>query len=506
MARAPRKGKGPSWDELPEVDFDKLPPAVAKAMARVAQNLERGNVMIKIRCRGEDGYAAYRSIWEDAVKYAPESDVCGLYTTLIVAASYATKVDPLPRGAGDAAYKFAGLARPPPPLTLPLPRPVHVGYISPDLNHNAVGLFVAPLVAGHDPARCRATVFYTTHRNDPVTCWLRRLSAAHPHVRWVSAGKMSDEELARRLRAERIDVLVDLIGPGHGGRVEVVAKAGIPRVVNYLGFPDKVRLAPYTHRIVDPVSDPRDEPDSAPTRGPGEVLVRLPTRCFVCYSHWEDVWPSPPVAPRPGPPSPLLRLGVLARPLKHHPGMLAIWKRVAEARRDARLLLKDDIADKAQFDDMYAEFPPDAVQYIPAQPRHSAFMDAFNDIDLVLDTYPYSGTTITCAGLYMGLPTLCTHGDAERHVSNVSASIIRHTQAEIDADPDLAIAPLTLESWIVPSLKAYEARLKTLTRQELDAWSAVRHKVAAAFRKAMDQAKFMREFEDAIEQIATEAL
>jgi len=506
-AGARRGGKATSWSDLPEVDFDKLEPHVAKAMTRVAQNLELGNVMTKIRCKGEEAYAAYRSIWDDAVKYAPESDVRGLYVTMLVSASYAIHVTPLPPGAGDAVHKFSPLPRPRPPLSLPLQRPIHVAYISPDLNHNAVGLFVAPILSGHDPARFRVTIFYTTHRNDPVTCWLRRLCAAHEHIRWVSAGKMSDEEIVRRMKG--VDVLIDLIGPGHGGRVELVAKAGVPRVVNYLGFPEKVRLAPYTHRIVDRITDPTDEPPNAPTAGVGETLVRLPTRCFVCYTHWEDVWPTTPIEHRPsayGLEPPLLRLGVMARPLKHHPATLAIWNRVTDARPDMRLLLKDDIADKVQFDDFYADFREGVVHYVPAQPRHSAFMDSFNDVDLVLDTYPYSGTTITCASLYMGVPILCIHGDHERHVSNVSASIMRHTQAEIDRDPALAIAPLTLETFVTDSLHTYEARLKAITREELDAWGKVRTKVAAAFRKAMDMRAFMREYDDAIVRIATEEM
>jgi predicted O-linked N-acetylglucosamine transferase (SPINDLY family) len=478
-----------------------LDPAAMNALTEAAVSLQEGDRMAKEYCDGEKAYAFYRRAWDGISRYGPAEDKRNLYASIIVTASYANEIDPLPEGAGDSVLNLVekrgsgDVARLPIPRT---PRRLRIAYISPDLNLNAVGLFVSPLVGMHDPARCDVTIYYTTKRNDPVTCWLRRQSAARPNVRWVSAYSMTDDAIVRHIDGQSLDVLVDLIGPGHGDRLKVVSRCRVPRIVNYLGFPERTYLSCYTHRIVDVLTDPEEAEAAAissPCRGKGEVLVRLPTRCFVCYSHWEDVWPSPQRSPAAS--TRHVRLGVFGRPLKHHRATVAAWQRILEANPQLLLVVKEEMSEDARLKirTLYSEFPAERLQVIASPDRHSAFMEDFNRVDFIIDTQPYSGTTITCAALYMGVPVVCLHSPALRHVSNVSGAIMLHTDREMPAD-------LSLRSFVCPTFDDYLARIGSITRAEADLWLGARDAVANAFRRAMDAQKFIGEFEDALATIA----
>lgn len=234
----------------------------------------------------------------------------------------------------------------------------------------------------------------------------------------------------------------------------------------------------------------------------------LRSRPFVCYSHWESVWPSPPVAPRRAASSEVVRAGLFARAHKHHPTLRETLRRAVAASPALRLVLKDDSSCPLRRFYPSDAFPEPGLRILPFRSSHRAFMDAFNDLDMVVDSQPYSGTTITCAALYMGVPVLSLLAPGARHVSNVSAALLLHLQRTIDADPTLAAAvPASLaETFVATGEEDFAQRLVDLSRRGpawWAAWRKARPALAQAFRRTMDPALFMRDLEEALEGIAS---
>jgi predicted O-linked N-acetylglucosamine transferase (SPINDLY family) len=89
-----------------------------------------------------------------------------------------------------------------------------IGYISPDLRGHSVAFFIAPVLARHDKTRVEVYCYYNNTIQSPMTARLRSL-ADH----WIPCQSLTDEQLAARIRADGIDILVDLAGnpgPYHG--------------------------------------------------------------------------------------------------------------------------------------------------------------------------------------------------------------------------------------------------------------------------------------------------
>jgi protein O-GlcNAc transferase len=175
----------------------------------------------------------------------------------------------------EAHRRFGDLqaqAAAPAPIDRSGPRRLRVGYLSPDLRSHVVSSFTLPLFARHDRARFEVYAYYLHAQADQVTEGLREL-ADH----WRDCGGLDAGAIASRVRADRIDVLIDLAGHSMDNGLPVLALRPAPLQLTYLGYPNTTGLPAVDARLTDEKADP-----------PGaeqfhlERLVRLP-RTFLCY-------------------------------------------------------------------------------------------------------------------------------------------------------------------------------------------------------------------------------
>src|SRR5205823_6077972 len=110
---------------------------------------------------------------------------------------------------------------------------------------------------------------------------------------WRSTIGWSDDEVARRIRQDEIDILVDQAGHTARNRLRVFAYKPAPVQVTYLGYPNTTGLTTIDYRLTDAVVDPPGEPVRHT-----EALVHLPG-AFCCYAPpagAPDVSPLPALA------------------------------------------------------------------------------------------------------------------------------------------------------------------------------------------------------------------
>src|SRR5262249_33609765 len=143
-------------------------------------------------------------------------------------------------------------------------RPLRVGYVSGDLLGHVVVKFFGPVLAHHDPRQVQPFCYADVLAPDAVTAKLRTLSPG-----WRVIHGRSDAEVARQVRQDHIDVLVDLAGHT-GNRLGVFARPA-PVQVTWLGYPATTGLQAIGYRLTDAIADPPGADADAV-----EELVRLP--------------------------------------------------------------------------------------------------------------------------------------------------------------------------------------------------------------------------------------
>jgi predicted O-linked N-acetylglucosamine transferase (SPINDLY family) len=294
-------------------------------------------------------------------------------------------------------------------------RRLKIGYVSPDFRDHSVAFFFEPLLKDHDRQAVEVFCYAEVKGPDAVTARLQGLAD-----NWLVTVGLSDDELAQRIRTDRIDILVDLAGHTASNRLRVFARKPAPVQVTWLGYPNTTGLEAIDYRLVDVVTDPIGEADAFAS----ETLVRLEAG-FLCYGALKD-------APAPAAP-PCLKTGAVTfgsfnNPAKLSTATLDVWGELLSRRPEARLLLKgESFVDAATRALLLARLGErgvaaervDLIGWLTDPAEHLAL---YGRMDIALDPLPYNGTTTTCEALWMGVPVVTLKGD--RHAGRVGASLL----------------------------------------------------------------------------------
>lgn len=291
---------------------------------------------------------------------------------------------------------------------------LRIGYVSADFRRHSVSHFVEPLFANHDKTRFEVVCYYNHRQKDEVTGRLRGYAD-----RWINCATMTDRELAERIRADAIDILVDLAGHTAGNRLLAFAMHPAPVQMTWLGYPTTTGMSAIDYRVSDRIVDPEGyEAYNV------EKLLRLPTSYF-CYRPAED---GPEVGEAPVLRDGQVTFGSFNMLRKLSKAAVELWSGVLSAVDGSRLVLKtgslSDASVKESIVERFARcgIQSDRLEFLGWQAEAGDHLAIYNRIDIGLDTFPYNGATTTCEALWMGVPVVTRAGAT--HASRMGASIL----------------------------------------------------------------------------------
>ncbi len=335
------------------------------------------------------------------------------------------------RAWGDAVaaeFRVAAANAPPFANSREPERKLRVAYLSPDFRYHAVSFFVEPLLAHHDPAAVEVFCYAELEKPDPVTSFLQNLGGV-----WRNTHGVADDALRAQLRADGIDIAIDLAGHFGGNRLRALAVKPAPVTATWLGYPATTGLGSIDWRITDEVADPPGQ-EAFHT----ERLMRLP-EIFLCYSAY--LTPIPEPAPVPLATRGAVTFGSFNNPQKISDSAVKAWARILNSVPGARLILKSiafvEPSRRQYFLDRFAAHgaSTERIELRAPQRELGAHLGSYGEIDIALDPFPYNGTTTTCEAIWMGVPMISLIGD--RHAGRVGYDLLRQMGLEELAAPDI---------------------------------------------------------------------
>ena len=337
---------------------------------------------------------------------------------------------------------------------------LRIGYVSGDLENHAVSMFIGQIVKHHT---MEVHCFSILPIKNPIC----------PNTYDIS--EMPTAQIAKFIYEKGIDILVDLAGHTMLNRLEVLALNPAPVQMTYIGYPGSTGLSAIQYRITDTIAD---HPNTKQFYS--ERLVYMP-RCFLLYD-CSTAKPNPRKTPNNNP----IILGSLNRESKTSNPVFVVWRHILATCPNTQLLIlmKDDTEERRQFYMDKLGVQQDRLIFVGRQPTEADYLRLFSQIDILLDTFPYSGTTTTCKALDASIPVI-TKYHKDYHAHNVSASLMTNTGfPELVAFSDEEYIAIT--KWLVENPDQIDEYKRTINNR---------------FVELMEPKRFMTEYEQMLSEL-----
>ncbi len=290
---------------------------------------------------------------------------------------------------------------------LGLDRQLTIGYVSADFKEHSIARFIDPILSNHDRSQFRIVCYDNWPQSDETTQRLRQ----HADV-WRKIDRLDDDQAAELVRADGVDILVDLSGHTTGHRLLMFARKPAPVQASWLGYMCTTGMSAMDWHITDIYMDP---PGSGETR----YVERL--AYIDCAAAFEPHPDSPPVGPLPALTNGFVTFGSFNNYAKIGDPVIAVWTRLLAELPDARILLVLLGGDEPDIQaSVHARF--ESLATVPGISRRvevigrrslKEFLRLFHRVDIALDPFPCSGGTTSLHSLWMGVPLVALEGGAE---------------------------------------------------------------------------------------------
>ncbi len=288
-------------------------------------------------------------------------------------------------------------------------RALRVGFVSGDLRNHSVAYFIGPVLAALDRTAMQVWLYSNHPMEDTTTLKLRALGH-----HWRGVAGASDEALAAQIRADAIDVLFDLSGHTAHNRLLTFARKPAPVQVTWIGYPNTTGLRAMDYVLCDRFNAPYGLYEHHYV----EKFARLPSS-----GTFEAVASAPALSELPAGARGFVTFGSFASAARAGEQVIATWSRVLQAVPGSRLLL-GNVSGAEPARELAGRFArqriaPQRLDFRPHAPL-TDYLALHHEIDIILDTWPYSRGTTSNHALWMGVPVLTLQGPARAHCQSAA--------------------------------------------------------------------------------------
>lgn len=352
-------------------------------------------------------------------------------------------------------------------------RRLKVGYVSPDFRLHPVRHVLEPLLAHHNKSEVEIYAYADLTVEDAVT---QRYKAYVDH--WVPTIGLIDAALADRIRADGVDILVDLAGHTGGNRLNVFARKPAPVSLSWLGYGYTTGLTAIDYLLTD------------------SVIAPIGSEGLFSESPWRLAYPSfvyrpdeamGPLNSLPAEQLGYLTFGLLSRSIRMNYRTIRVWSEILKRVKNSRLVIDSgSFKDEAMQSLFAAKFAAHGIDRDRLKIGfHSPPWDVLRELDVGLDCFPHNSGTTLAEFLYMGVPFVTLAGrPSVGRIGSLTLEGAGHPEWIAQTEEEYVEKAVALASDL-PKLAA----LRTKLREDMKA------------RPIMDEPGFARKVEQAYREM-----
>ena len=232
---------------------------------------------------------------------------------------------------------------------------------------------------------------------------------------------ISDEEAALKIRDDEIHVLYDLSGHTEFNRLGVFSLRPAPVQVTWLGYFGTTGMREIDYIMGDPIVTPVSEEKQFV-----EKVIRLP-ETYLCFSPPDT---KSATSELPAIKNGFVTFGCFNSLIKINDKVVRVWAKILHAVPKSKLFLKTKLLGfNPKSEELIRRFEELGIDrkklILEGWSPRDKLLQTYNEIDIVLDPFPYPGGTTSAESLWMGVPVITLKGN--NFLSHVGETVVKNT-------------------------------------------------------------------------------
>jgi predicted O-linked N-acetylglucosamine transferase (SPINDLY family) len=286
---------------------------------------------------------------------------------------------------------------------------IRIGFISFDLINHPVANYIYPLIKNLSRDDFDLYIYYTRQRKDSVT----RLFMDLVGENFIDVSAKTTKEQYATIKANNLDILVDLAGHTAGNSLEIFATKPAKFQATYVGYPFTVGLDEIEYRFSDfCFADDRNyyTEKRIDVEGSAHCYQPMIGNLGLLNSDLYKV-KKPPVLKNG-----YITFGLSSNPGKINDKVVEVFCSILKNVQESRLLIEaigfSDLEYLESYKQRFTNFGIEDHRILLKSRDSAKQYLIYNEIDIALDPFPYNGGTSTLDLLWMGLPLVTLEGIA----------------------------------------------------------------------------------------------
>lgn len=293
---------------------------------------------------------------------------------------------------------------------------LRVGFVSGDFCLHPVGYFLLSILKELQSYDVEVFAYSNSSRADFLTHQIKSYCQKFTQILNIPA-----EQIIPAMRADNLDILIDLAGHTAGNRLDIFANRVARVQASYLGYMESTLVPGMDFLITDEAHSPKEEQSQY-----SEELIYIPK----CRFNFTPPIQAPNIGSLPYSENGYLTFGCFSNATKFSDECLDLWAKVLLSVPDSRLKLRHkSLVDPHIQGRILKRFKANGVaggriEFYGGH-KYDTYLKAYSEVDVMLDSFPFSGATTSCESLWMGVPIITMHGafPAARQTSCILASL-----------------------------------------------------------------------------------
>ena len=278
---------------------------------------------------------------------------------------------------------------------------IKIGFISPYFDGNSIDGFLLGLLENMDRKTFEIIGFNLNISNNKSKHLINYFDSWH-HVH-----DLKDIDLINFIRRKNINILIDLVGHGPGNRLSVIKNRVAPIQISWLGYTNTTGLKEMDYIIADPNLIEENEHNLY-----YEKILYLPN---IWNSH-KEMDEKLEIKNLPYDKNNHITFGSFNNFKKISNSVIKVWSQILD-ETNSKLILKSSMHNNLELRERFLnKFPKSLTNkgkiiLLEGQKKKLDHINLYNEVDIGLDTFPYTGVTTTFEAIWMGVPVLTLKGN-----------------------------------------------------------------------------------------------